>query len=116
MVKIRMPLATAVHWPGSRLVEIWNNLPRVRQIAKFTDRQTGVQRIWKAIQRLEPHGGPHAASGGDKTGSRARVASPSEQPAVARADTKAARVIALLETACWRDAQSHYDPDRLAIP
>jgi len=108
--------AMAVHWPGSRLVEIWNNLPRVRQIAKFTDRQTGVQRIWKAIQRLEPHGGPHAASGGDKTGSRARVASPSEQPAVARADTKAARVIALLETACWRDAQSHYDPDRLAIP
>lgn len=30
--------ALAAHWPSSRLVEIWNNLPGVRKIAKFTDR------------------------------------------------------------------------------
>ena len=83
--------ALAAHWPSGRLVEIWNNLPGVRKIAKFTDRQTGVSRIWRVIERLEPHVGAHAASGGDKTGS------PSEQPVVARADTKAARVIALLK-------------------
>jgi hypothetical protein len=89
--------ALAEHWPGGRLVEIWNHLPGARKIAKFTDRQTGVSRIWRAIERLEPHVGAHAATGGDKTGSRGKVASPSEQPAVARADTKAARVIALLK-------------------
>ena len=89
--------ALAAHWPSGRLVEIWNRLPGARQIAKFTDRQTGVQRIWKALQRLEPHVGAHTASGGDKSGSRGRAAIPAEQPAVARADTKTAHVISLLK-------------------
>jgi len=89
--------ALAAHWPSGRLVEIWNNLPSVRKIGKFTDRPTGVRRIWRAIERLEPHLGAHAASGGDETRSRGKVAGPSEQPVVARADTKTARVIALLK-------------------
>jgi hypothetical protein len=89
--------ALAAHWPSGRLVEIWNNLPGVRRTAKFTDRQTSVSRIWKAIERLEPHVGAHAATGPDRGGSRGRTASPSEQPVVARTDTKAARVIALLK-------------------
>jgi hypothetical protein len=79
------------------LVEIWNNLPGVRKIGKFTDRETGVRRIWRAIEQLEPHVAPRAATGGDRTGSRGRAASQSGEPAVARADTKAARVIALLK-------------------
>jgi hypothetical protein len=89
--------ALAAHWPSGRLVEVWNNLPGVRKVAKFTDRQTGVRRIWRAIERLEPHVGEHAATGGDKVSSRGKTASPSEQPVVARTDTKAARVIALLK-------------------
>ena len=87
----------AAHWPSGRLVEIWNNLPGVRKLAKFTDRQTGVRRIWKAIEHLGPHVGAHAASDANKTTSRGKAASQSEQPVVARADTKAARVIALLK-------------------
>jgi Protein of unknown function (DUF3489) len=89
--------ALAAQWPTGRLVEIWNNLPGVRKITKFTDRQTGVRRIWKAIEQLEPQVGAQAASGGDKVGSRGRAASQSEQSVVARVDTKAARVIALLK-------------------
>jgi hypothetical protein len=89
--------AMAAHWPSGRLAEIWNNLPGVRKIGKFTDRQTGVRRIWKAIERLEPPVGARAASDANKTSSRGKTASPPEQPVVARADTKAARVIALLK-------------------
>jgi hypothetical protein len=66
--------ALAAHWPSGRLVEIWNNLPGVRKVAKFTDRQTGLRRIWAAIHGLKPHVGAHAASGGDKTSSRLRRA------------------------------------------
>jgi len=29
--------ALATHWPNGRLVEIWNKLPGVRKIAKFTE-------------------------------------------------------------------------------
>src|SRR5438477_9084070 len=79
--------ALAAHWPSGRLVEIWNNLPGVRKIAKFTDRQTGVHRIWRAIERLESHVGAHAATGPGKDGSRGTAARQSGQPVVARADT-----------------------------
>jgi hypothetical protein len=46
--------ALAATWPGSRLVEIWNNLKGVTSVTKFTDRKTAVSRIWSAIQQIEP--------------------------------------------------------------
>jgi len=91
-------LATlAAHWPNGRLVEIWNNLPGVRKIAKFTDRRTGVRRIWRAIERLGPQVDAQAASGADKGRCRGQAPTPPVEPALARADTKAARVITLLK-------------------
>ena len=42
----------AAEWPSARLVEIWNSLPGVSPVKKFTDRQTAVTRIWKALQSL----------------------------------------------------------------
>src|SRR6266566_4227072 len=46
-------------WPSARLVEVWNNLPGVRQVSKFTDRKTAVRRIWTAVhQRKIPAPAP----------------------------------------------------------
>jgi hypothetical protein len=42
----------AADWPAARLVEIYNSLPGVSPVKKFTDRKTAVSRIWKAIQSL----------------------------------------------------------------
>ena len=42
----------AADWPAARLVEIYNSLPGVSPVKKFTDRKTAVNRIWKAIQSL----------------------------------------------------------------
>jgi hypothetical protein len=42
----------AADWPAARLVEIWNSLPGATPLKKFTDRQTAVSRIWKALQSL----------------------------------------------------------------
>ena len=42
----------AADWPAARLVEIYNSLPGVSPIKKFTDRKTAAGRIWKAIQSL----------------------------------------------------------------
>jgi hypothetical protein len=39
-------------WPAARLVEIYNSLPGVSPVKKFTDRKTAASRIWKAIQSL----------------------------------------------------------------
>ena len=56
----------AADWPATRLVEIWNSLPGVSPVKKFKDRQTAVNRIWKALQTLgqaapEPPPVPEAA-------------------------------------------------------
>ena len=44
----------AADWPGTRLVEIWNQLPGVKPVARFTDRDTAIRRIWVAVQNVAP--------------------------------------------------------------
>jgi hypothetical protein len=42
----------AVQWPAARLVEVWNGIPGLKPVRKFTARKTAVARIWKAVQSL----------------------------------------------------------------
>jgi hypothetical protein len=42
------------NWPGARLVEVWNSLPGVRPVRRFTNRQLAAERIWRAVQSLDP--------------------------------------------------------------
>jgi len=41
-------------WPGTRLVEIWNRIPGVVPVKRFTNRAVAIVRIWKAVQALVP--------------------------------------------------------------
>ena len=91
-------------WPLSRLVQIWNGIPGLVPIMKFTDRKTAVTRIWKAIQSL---GGTHnkadastQATTAQKRASAKQTAKrgkPARKPqAVRRRQTKTAQVLAML--------------------
>ena len=47
------------NWPTSRLVEVWNSFAgtpgpfeKLKEVKKFTDRKTAVQRIWNVIHIL----------------------------------------------------------------
>src|SRR5258708_25001182 len=42
--------ALAQHWPGARLVDVWNGLPGVEPVRKFTSRTVAARRIWAALQ------------------------------------------------------------------
>ena len=42
----------AADWPAARLIEIWNSLPGVTPVKKFTSRSTAIRRIWAQIQNL----------------------------------------------------------------
>ena len=88
-------VALATKWPGARLVEIWNSLPGVQSVERFTSRQVAVTRIWKAIQHLQASGGAHRRRDAAKKGSAKKKASHKGRP-VARENSKTARVIALL--------------------
>ena len=68
----------AADWPGIQLVEIWNQLPSVKKLTRFTDRNTAMRRIWNAVQDLEPQDSESAAGGSGR-------------------GTKAERVVALLK-------------------
>ena len=88
--------ALAGKWPGSRLADIWNSLPGVEPVERFTSRQVAATRIWKAIQNLQPIAGtqgrrvaPKKASASNKANHRARPAG--------RDHTKMSKVIALLQ-------------------
>src|ERR1700675_3885448 len=89
-------LATlAEHWPVARLVEVWNQLPGVKPIRKFTDRATAVRRLWEAIRVL-----PAAGQPGPKAGSKRRSSSvkPSkaQRRTTGRQGTKTEKILALL--------------------
>ncbi len=43
----------AVGWPSSRLVELWNGIPGLEPVKKFTSRDIAVSRIWRALQKLD---------------------------------------------------------------
>ncbi len=55
----------AAQWPATRLVEIWNQLPGVKPVTRFTDRDTAIRRIWAVVQDLAPADGASAAASPD---------------------------------------------------
>jgi hypothetical protein len=68
--------------PAAKLVALWNALPGITPITKFKDRQTAVKRLWAAFEKIP-------VSGANKP---TRIGK-------ARAHTKQAQVIAMLQRA-----------------
>jgi hypothetical protein len=87
--------ALANEWPGARLIEIWNSLPGVEPVERFTSRLVAVTRIWKAIQRQQPADGAHGQPARSSKANARNKAIRKVRP-VARKHSKAAKVIALL--------------------
>src|SRR2546428_505210 len=42
----------AADWPGSRVVDIWNRIPGLTPVKRFTNRAVATARIWRAVQSL----------------------------------------------------------------
>jgi Protein of unknown function (DUF3489) len=72
--------ATGSAWPLKQLVAIWNDLPGVVPVQKFTNREIALERIWRSV---------HGSKG---TGNQSRR----EQKNPFREGSKAAQVYALL--------------------
>ena len=81
-------------WPAPRLIEIWNSLPGVSPVRKFTSRQVAIDRIWKAIQNLAPEEGAHTAPVATK---RVRATKDTTPLSAARVGSKTAIVLGLLK-------------------
>jgi hypothetical protein len=88
--------AVTAEWPGTRLVEIWNQLPGTTRVRKFTDRKTAAARIWKAVQALEPVEGMAAAQRAHKRAKKARSGGKASRQPGAAVGGKTATVLDLL--------------------
>jgi hypothetical protein len=82
----------ATQWPADRLLAVWNSLPGVTPVKKFTDRKTAISRIWVRIQDLgesaEPKPEPAAnkkAAQKAKGGARAAKGAPVKGKATKKA-------------------------------
>ena len=76
-------------WPASRLVRLWNGLPGVTPVQRFTDRRTALDRIWKAL-----------ANGSARSTARSkasRKSRPRSKTTGIRVGTKKAQVIRMLQ-------------------
>ena len=88
-------LATiAAKWPSSRLIEIWNSIPGLAPVKKFTDRKSGVHRIWTAVQQLQP---APAATGEAEQDKPAKVAPSTPGAAEAKGESKKDIILGLLK-------------------
>jgi hypothetical protein len=76
-------------WPMARLVAVWNGLPGVIAVRRFTDRDTAIARIWKTLQNA-------AESTKVSRFPRAKNRSGSKKT-LAREGTKKARILSLLK-------------------
>ena len=75
-------------WPMARLVAVWNGLPGVTAVRRFTDRHIGVARIWKTLQNAaESTKVSRPPRGKNRSGSKKTLA---------REGTKKARILILL--------------------
>jgi hypothetical protein len=105
-------------WPAKRLIEVWNGIPGLSPVKKFTDRKAAVARIWRAIQSLDGGSPAETAGTAAERGSKAKLGAKQAKklksaterpgksaqgrksvakPAVRREGSKKAEVVALLE-------------------
>jgi hypothetical protein len=85
----------AADWPSSRLVDIWNRIPGLTPVKRFTNRAIATARIWKAVQTLVS--GEHRGDVATAWRQSARKPTRKQHLHTGRKNTKQAQVVALLK-------------------
>ena len=80
----------AQHWPLRRLVQLWNDLPGIRLVQRFEDKDIAVARLWRALQPAAQQERPSSSPTARKRKGRQTL------PSLPRANTKAAQILNLL--------------------
>jgi hypothetical protein len=88
--------ALVQEWPLARLVGVWNQLPGAKQVCKFTDRKSGVRRLWQAVQGLAVKAGQQRRKAVLKRQPEPPTAKQSKQGRNPEKGTKTETILALL--------------------
>ena len=85
----------AADWLGSRLVDIWNRIPGLTPVKRFTKRAVATARIWRAVESLVS--GEHTGDVASARRQAARKPTRQQLAHTGRKNTKHAQVVALLQ-------------------
>jgi Protein of unknown function (DUF3489) len=85
----------AADWPGNRLVDIWNRIPGLTPVKRFTNRAVATARIWRAVESLVS--GENSGDVALVRRQSARKPTRQQHPHTGRKNTKQAQVVALLK-------------------
>jgi hypothetical protein len=83
----------ATEWPTSRLIRIWNGLPGVVPVIRFTSRKLAITRIWATIEK---RGDPPVAVVPNQAAVRKSGHRPGRLPVRERAGSRAEAILSLL--------------------
>ena len=72
-------------------MEVWNGIPGLTPVKKFTDRKSAVSRIWKAIQSLDGGSPAETATTAPKRANKAKAAAKQGKKAKTAAKAKPAK-------------------------
>ena len=94
----------ASSWPTNRLTQIWNSLPGVKPVKKFQNRATGANRIWQALQNVQPDASdvtpavePQAATVAPNSAKPGKQAQVTQEAPQARERSKTAQILELIQ-------------------
>ena len=90
---------------SSKLMELWNSLPGVAPVKKFTDRKTALAGIWKAAQALTPPSAPQGATDAQKGKGSKKKATRRKKPPRARRGSRGIPTSHATEVAVYSFAQ-----------
>src|SRR5260370_15774790 len=85
----------AADWPSGRLVDIWNRIPGLTPVKRFTNRAVATARIWRAVESLVS--GEHSGDVAPLRRQAARKPTRKQPVHTGRKNTKQAQVLALLK-------------------
>src|SRR5882724_8427479 len=85
----------AADWPGSRLVDIWNRMPGLMPVKRFSNRAVATARIWRAVESRVS--GEHSGNVAPARRQAARKPTRQQPAHTGRKNTKQAQVVALLK-------------------
>ena len=85
----------AADWPSSRLVDIWNRIPGLTPVKRFTNRTGATARIWRAVESLVS--GEHSGDVAPLRRQAARKPTRKQPVHTGRKNTQQAQVVALLK-------------------
>jgi hypothetical protein len=78
-------------WPADRLIEVWNGIPGLTPVKKFTNRKSAVSRIWKAIQSLDGGSAVETVTTAPKRANKAKLAAKTAKKAKSVTKAKPAK-------------------------